>query len=86
MVTAQRYRIEAADLEMCNPASPALTAARGPSHLDGMEREAILATLQRTGGHHQKTADLLGISRRTLSRKLKLYRADAPKEDRVYVA
>jgi len=90
VITAQSYRIDAADLEMSNPAAPALTAGRahcaGPSHLDGMEREAILATLDRTGGHHQKTADLLGISRRTLSRKLKLYRANAPQEDHVYVA
>src|ERR1019366_1150348 len=86
VIMAQSYRIDAADLEMSNPAAPALTAARGPSHLDGVEREAILATLERAGGHHQKTADLLGISRRTLSRKLKLYRANAPQEDHVYVA
>ena len=28
----------------------------------------------KTGRHQQKAADVLGISRRTLSRKLKLYR------------
>jgi DNA-binding NtrC family response regulator len=33
-----------------------------------------MEALGRTGGHHQKAADLLGISRRTLSRKLKVYR------------
>jgi DNA-binding NtrC family response regulator len=48
-----------------------------------VEREAILAALHKTSGHHQKAADLLGISRRTLTRKLKLYRAD-PKEDSIY--
>jgi DNA-binding NtrC family response regulator len=42
--------------------------------LDGLERDAILEAHERTGGHHQRAADLLGISRRTLSRKLKLYR------------
>jgi DNA-binding NtrC family response regulator len=45
----------------------------GP-RLDLMERKMILTTLASTGGHHQRAADLLGISRRTLTRKLKLYR------------
>ena len=39
--------------------------------------------LHKTSGHHQKAADLLGISRRTLTRKLKLYRADA-EEDSIH--
>ncbi len=42
--------------------------------LDGMEQKTILKVLKETGGHQQKAADLLGISRRTLIRKLKLYR------------
>lgn len=41
--------------------------------LEWMERDAILRALHETGGHRQKAAALLGISRRTLSRKLKLY-------------
>jgi transcriptional regulator with PAS, ATPase and Fis domain len=41
--------------------------------LDGMEKKMIFEVLARTGGHQQKAADLLGISRRTLSRKLRLY-------------
>jgi transcriptional regulator with PAS, ATPase and Fis domain len=41
--------------------------------LDGAERKTILEALAATGGHQQKAADRLGISRRTLSRKLKLY-------------
>ena len=36
----------------------------------------IFETLDRTGGHQQRAAELLGISRRTLSRKLKLYAAE----------
>ena len=44
--------------------------------LDGLERDAILTALARTEGHHQKAADLLGISRRTLSRKLRVYRRE----------
>jgi transcriptional regulator of acetoin/glycerol metabolism len=41
--------------------------------LDELERDAILSALKRTDGHHQNAASLLGISRRTLSRKLKRY-------------
>jgi DNA-binding NtrC family response regulator len=47
--------------------------AGGGLRLDGLEKDAILEALRKTGGHHQQAADLLGISRRTLSRKLKLY-------------
>jgi transcriptional regulator with PAS, ATPase and Fis domain len=42
-------------------------------NLDGMEKTMILRVLAQTNGHQQKAAELLGISRRTLSRKLKLY-------------
>ncbi len=42
-------------------------------NLDNMERRMIFEALRATGGHHQKAAARLGISRRTLSRKLKLY-------------
>jgi len=43
--------------------------------LDGLEQQTIHKVLAQTGGHQQKAADLLGISRRTLIRKLKLYRS-----------
>jgi DNA-binding NtrC family response regulator len=42
-------------------------------NLDHTERRTILEALAATGGHQQKAAERLGISRRTLSRKLKLY-------------
>jgi len=45
-------------------------------NLDGLERTAILRVLSQTRGHRQRAADLLGISRRTLSRKLKQYALD----------
>ena len=50
-------------------------APEGGSVLDEMEKRMILEALRKTSGHHQKAAELLGISRRTLSRKLKLYEA-----------
>ncbi len=42
--------------------------------MDEIERQAILETLDRTGGHRAKAADLLGIGLRTLQRKLKDYK------------
>ncbi len=41
--------------------------------LPDLERRAILAALDETGGHQQKAADKLGISRRTLQRKIRIY-------------
>lgn len=44
--------------------------------LEGMERRMIFDALAATGGHQQRAAARLGISRRTLSRKLKVYEAE----------
>jgi DNA-binding NtrC family response regulator len=41
--------------------------------LSDMERRAIMAALEETGGHQQKAADKLGISKRTLQRKIRSY-------------
>lgn len=41
--------------------------------IENLERELIQATMSRTGGHQQRAAELLGISRRTLYRKLRVY-------------
>jgi DNA-binding NtrC family response regulator len=38
-----------------------------------LEREAIRRALEETGGHRAKTAELLGISVRTLQRKIQEY-------------
>ncbi len=56
--------------------SPAVPA----ENLDGMEKSTILRVLAQTNGHQQKAAELLGISRRTLSRKLKLYGREAVRQ------
>jgi DNA-binding NtrC family response regulator len=56
-------------------ASPAKEPS--PTSLDGIERQSIRAALEATGGHQQKAAERLGISRRTLSRKLKLYESES---------
>ena len=53
------------------PARPRPAPVAGD--LDSVERAAILNALEKSGGHQQRAADLLGISRRTLSRRLKTY-------------
>ena len=42
--------------------------------MEAIERQAILETLSRTGGHRAQAAHLLGIGLRTLQRKLKEYK------------
>jgi len=44
--------------------------------LPQMEREMILKTLKRLGGHREKTAEALGIAVRTLRDKLKRYKEE----------
>jgi DNA-binding NtrC family response regulator len=48
--------------------------------LEDMERDMILRVLAETGGEQQRTADILGISLRTLGRKLKAYNEAASSE------
>jgi two-component system, NtrC family, response regulator AtoC len=45
-----------------------------------LERDAIQQTLIQTGSNRQQTAALLGISTRTLLRKIGTYRLDDPRE------
>ena len=47
-----------------------------PVTLEDMEREMILKVMNDTGGQQNRTADILGISLRTLSRKLKQYQEE----------
>jgi PAS domain S-box-containing protein len=49
------------------------TASMPVSNLDSMEEQMIIKALERTGGQRTVAAEQLGISRRTLSRKLKEY-------------
>ena len=50
---------------------PALLSPGGDLNLERMERSLIEAALQRTGDNRTEAAELLGLSRRTLQRKLK---------------
>jgi DNA-binding NtrC family response regulator len=48
--------------------------------LPDLEKRAILATLEETRGHQQRAADKLGISKRTLQRKVRSYEMAAEHE------
>ncbi len=84
-VLARTTEIGAGDLLLAPQRAPVLptptTVLTVPSeNLDGMEKSTILRVLAQTNGHQQKAAELLGISRRTLSRKLKLYGREATRQ------
>lgn len=54
-------------------ALPVVDLEAGQHSLADIERQAILTTLQSTGGNKSETARLLGITRKTLHNKLKSY-------------
>ena len=51
-------------------------------NLENMEEQMIVRALEKTGGHRAQAAEQLGISRRTLSRKLREYGIDVPSGER----
>ena len=50
-------------------------------NLDNMEEQMIIRALEQTGGHRAQAAEQLGISRRTLSRKLREYEIEGNASD-----
>jgi DNA-binding NtrC family response regulator len=82
-VLSRNPEIRSDDLMLMTAAPPMVersVPASSMANLDGMEKNAILQVLAQTNGHQQRAAELLGISRRTLSRKLKLYGREAVRE------
>jgi transcriptional regulator with PAS, ATPase and Fis domain len=69
-----QYEITAEDLQLAGPESTDKAAAPISGDLDEMERQMIFQSLEKHGGNQGKAAEALGISRRTLLRKLKSYR------------
>jgi two-component system, NtrC family, response regulator len=51
-------------------------------NLEGMERQMVMKALENSGGHRARAAEQLGISRRTLSRKLREYQITPAAGDR----
>jgi transcriptional regulator with PAS, ATPase and Fis domain len=75
-LSAEDGEIAAADLPIAAGAPAAV--APGGQTLDQMEQHAILNALSETGGRQDRAARLLGISQRTLIRKLKIYASQSP--------
>jgi DNA-binding NtrC family response regulator len=70
------YRSGAGRFEDGAPAPPQAEASppvERPLTMDEIERRAILAALERSGGNRTQAAEALGIGLRTLQRKLKEY-------------
>ncbi len=66
--------ITAADLKLNQPVQQSSGQAPLNRDLDQLEKQIVFDTLERCGGNQGKAAAALGISRRTLLRKLKTYR------------
>src|SRR5258708_36984624 len=65
--------IQLSDLGLAVDCSRAHCGGESGLSLERNEREMVFKALAESGGHHRNAAKLLGISSRTLSRKLKLY-------------
>ena len=64
-----------------NPIAQRQSASMPVGNLDSMEEQMIIRALERSGGHRSQAAEQLGISRRTLSRKLKEYNINVNSAD-----
>ena len=79
VLTRSEY-LDLADLRITpapagSEAARGLTADAGPAPLEEVERVAILKALEMTGGNKSEAARQLGITRKTLHKKLKKYAA-----------
>ncbi len=64
------------DMQGARPEAATLRVALGIP-IDRVEKEYILASLQKNGGNKARTAEILGISEKTLYNKLNRYAAEA---------
>ncbi|MGC1273490.1 MAG: sigma 54-interacting transcriptional regulator [Planctomycetaceae bacterium] len=88
VILSRGERIDAADLRLSRLggeiglAAPAMPMSIGAefreSSLETLERDHILATLEHTDWNKSRAAQILGIERSTLDRKLKRYRVRRP--------
>jgi len=68
----------AAELRQERGAATAVRPVLPQGNLENMEEQMIIRALEQTGGHRSQAAERLGISRRTLSRKLREYGIGVP--------
>ncbi len=70
----ERRAAGGAGAESASAAPLRVPACDGRLTLADIERQAILATLERCNGHRQRTAEALGIGVRTLGMKLRAWK------------
>ena len=75
------HKSQVADAMSGNPVAQRQSASMPIGNLDSMEEQMIIRALERSGGHRSQAAEQLGISRRTLSRKLKEYNINVNSAD-----
>src|SRR5258707_289754 len=72
--------VAAALLERAEDAIAFGPSASLPSEMEALERDRILGALQQCGGNQTQAAEMLGISRRTLLRRLDEYNVPRPRK------
>ena len=82
-ILANGDTISVEDLPAAVRGGPRVPEQKRTYRLDALEQQMIDEVLSVTGGHHGKAAELLGISSRTLTRKLKVYATDYACQDGV---
>ncbi|MGA2738430.1 MAG: sigma-54 dependent transcriptional regulator [Bryobacteraceae bacterium] len=73
-VLTESWEIRAADLNLKAPGQAPAAAPELKRQLGGLEEQVIREALEKSGGRQDVAAALLGISRRTLLRRLKEYK------------
>jgi two-component system response regulator HydG len=77
VILAQGNQLTSDLLPVCNRTTPLRSDEVTPLiSLDELERQHILGVYKQTGFHKSKTAEILGVSRKTLDRKLVEYKAE----------
>ena len=85
VILSRNEQIEVSDIQLstqtstaANGKEPEVKSANRDITLERLEREHILATLERTSWNKSMAAKILGIERSTLDRKLKRYNVSRP--------
>jgi transcriptional regulator with PAS, ATPase and Fis domain len=73
LATGSVIRASDLGLETAEGKHPASDSWEFTANLQALERRTIMKVLEQTGGQHRRAAGILGISPRTLSRKLAAY-------------
>jgi two-component system response regulator HydG len=77
VILAQGNQLTSDLLPVCSRTTPLRSDEVTPLiSLDELERQHILGVYKQTGFHKSKTAEILGVSRKTLDRKLVEYKAE----------